>query len=81
MLQPYMPDTSHTIQQQLQAPSECNVLLTQFIPYLGEGHIIGEVMRTHFHGNCVLIYTIDVGSTVSRVCGSEAYEYEQYVLI
>lgn len=43
MLQPYMPDTSRAIQQQLNAPAECNVLVEQFVPFLGEGHKIGTV--------------------------------------
>jgi methionyl-tRNA synthetase len=42
LLQPYMPAVSQEIQSQLKAPSDCNVILEQFVPYLNEGHVIGE---------------------------------------
>lgn len=42
MLQPYMPETSKTIQEQLQAPAECNVISEMFVCYLPEGHKISK---------------------------------------
>ncbi|XP_043939547.1 methionine--tRNA ligase, cytoplasmic [Protopterus annectens] len=43
MLQPYMPTVSATIQAQLQAPSECNILTDDFVCVLPAGHKIGLV--------------------------------------
>ncbi|XP_005986254.1 methionine--tRNA ligase, cytoplasmic [Latimeria chalumnae] len=43
MLQPYMPSVSATIQEQLQAPQDCNVLTNQFLCTLPAGHRIGMV--------------------------------------
>lgn len=42
MVQPYMPTISKTIQEQLNAPVECNVLMPQFVCYLPSGHKIGK---------------------------------------
>uniref|UniRef100_T1JAR2 Methionine--tRNA ligase, cytoplasmic n=1 Tax=Strigamia maritima TaxID=126957 RepID=T1JAR2_STRMM len=39
---PYMPKMSRTIQEQLAAPVECNVLLTSIVCYLPAGHKIGK---------------------------------------
>ncbi|XP_033624324.1 methionine--tRNA ligase, cytoplasmic-like isoform X2 [Asterias rubens] len=41
MLLPYMPVTSSTIQQQLNASSECNVITDKFVCCLETGHKIG----------------------------------------
>ncbi|XP_038078206.1 methionine--tRNA ligase, cytoplasmic-like [Patiria miniata] len=41
MLIPYMPVTSRTIQEQLNAPAECNVITENFVCYLVPGHKIG----------------------------------------
>ncbi|XP_072927339.1 methionine--tRNA ligase, cytoplasmic [Hemitrygon akajei] len=41
MIQPYMPSVSRTIQEQLQAPHDCNVLVDRFVCYLPTGHKIG----------------------------------------
>ncbi|XP_022109155.1 methionine--tRNA ligase, cytoplasmic-like isoform X2 [Acanthaster planci] len=41
MLLPYMPLTSRTIQEQLNAPPECNVITEKFVCYLETGHKIG----------------------------------------
>ncbi|KAK2171758.1 hypothetical protein NP493_1029g04013 [Ridgeia piscesae] len=43
MVQPYMPQVSATIQSQLNAPPECNVLTNSFLCYLPAGHHIGQV--------------------------------------
>ena len=43
MVQPYMPEISATIQSQLSAPPECNVLSDSFLCYLPAGHQIGQV--------------------------------------
>ena len=43
MLQPYMPETSATIQAQLQAPAECYVMCEDFVLTLEKGHRIGTV--------------------------------------
>ena len=43
MLQPYMPQVSETIRDQLQAPSECLVLSDKFVCLLKAGHSIGKV--------------------------------------
>lgn len=43
MLQPYMPAVSQQIQEQLQAPPECNVLVETFVPFLQPGHKIGQI--------------------------------------
>ena len=45
LVQPYMPLTSDTIQQQLQAPSSCNIIAEGFVPYLPAGHKIGKVIK------------------------------------
>ncbi|XP_071510373.1 methionine--tRNA ligase, cytoplasmic-like [Diadema antillarum] len=42
MLQPYMPDTSRIIQDQLRAPPEVNVLTEEFVCCLEKGHQIGK---------------------------------------
>ncbi|XP_019851279.1 PREDICTED: methionine--tRNA ligase, cytoplasmic-like isoform X2 [Amphimedon queenslandica] len=42
LLQPYMPSISKEIQNQLQAPSECNIIWDYFVPYLPTGHKIGQ---------------------------------------
>lgn len=42
MLQPFMPETSAIIQDQLQAPAECYVLTEDFVLYLTKGHKIGS---------------------------------------
>eukprot|EP00058_Branchiostoma_floridae_P022139 XP_002607629.1 hypothetical protein BRAFLDRAFT_123956 [Branchiostoma floridae] len=42
MVQPYMPATSNTIQQQLQAPAEVNILTDTFVCRLQAGHKIGK---------------------------------------
>ena len=42
MIQPYMPATSKTLQDQLKAPSSCNTLKPQFLCYLKPGHAIGS---------------------------------------
>ncbi|XP_030838762.1 methionine--tRNA ligase, cytoplasmic [Strongylocentrotus purpuratus] len=42
ILQPFMPETSATIQAQLQAPAECYVLVEEFVCYLDKGHKIGK---------------------------------------
>ena len=44
MLQPYMPATSATIQQQLQAPASVNVISGNFVAMLKPGHKIGKVI-------------------------------------
>ncbi|KAJ8036040.1 Methionine--tRNA ligase, cytoplasmic [Holothuria leucospilota] len=41
MLYPYLPDTSRIIQEQLNAPSDVNVLTGDFFCYLEAGHKIG----------------------------------------
>ncbi|XP_071825552.1 methionine--tRNA ligase, cytoplasmic-like [Apostichopus japonicus] len=41
MLHPYMPDTSKTIQEQLNASADVNVLTGDFVCYLEPGHKIG----------------------------------------
>ena len=43
LLQPYMPEVSKTIQEQLNAPQECNVVIEKFVSYLPTGHKIGQV--------------------------------------
>ena len=43
LLQPYMPKVSKTIQEQLNAPKECNVVIEKFVSYLPTGHKIGQV--------------------------------------
>ncbi|MGH0177953.1 UNVERIFIED_CONTAM: hypothetical protein FKN15_076325 [Acipenser sinensis] len=43
MLQPYMPSVSASIQEQLLAPSHCNVLTEEFVCILPSGHQIGVV--------------------------------------
>lgn len=42
MIQPYMPTISKTIQEQINAPLECNVLMPQFVCYLPCGHKVGK---------------------------------------
>ncbi|XP_066299671.1 methionine--tRNA ligase, cytoplasmic-like [Branchiostoma lanceolatum] len=42
MVQPYMPATSNTIQQQLQAPPGVNILTDTFVCQLPAGHKIGK---------------------------------------
>ncbi|XP_069119784.1 methionine--tRNA ligase, cytoplasmic-like [Argopecten irradians] len=42
LLQPYMPATSDTIQQQLNSPKEANVVHTEFLCHLSPGHKIGQ---------------------------------------
>lgn len=42
LLQPYMPQTSATIQEQLQAPTSINVITENFLPSLPVGHKIGK---------------------------------------
>ncbi|GFN93078.1 methionine--tRNA ligase, cytoplasmic-like, partial [Plakobranchus ocellatus] len=42
LLQPYMPETSATIQQQLQAPQNVNVITGNFLPTLPVGHRISK---------------------------------------
>ncbi|XP_019636662.1 PREDICTED: methionine--tRNA ligase, cytoplasmic-like [Branchiostoma belcheri] len=42
LVQPYMPATSSTIQQQLQAPPEVNILTDTFVCQLPAGHKIGK---------------------------------------
>ena len=42
MLQPYMPDVSQQIQEQLQAPPESNVMVEIFVPFIQHGHKIGK---------------------------------------
>ena len=43
LLQPYMPATSATIQQQLNAPADVNIITPAFICRLPSGHKIGKV--------------------------------------
>ena len=43
LLQSYMPEVSKTIQEQLNAPPECNVVIEKFVSYLPTGHKIGQV--------------------------------------
>ncbi|XP_041097683.1 methionine--tRNA ligase, cytoplasmic isoform X2 [Polyodon spathula] len=43
MLQPYMPSVSASIQEQLLAPAQCNVLADEFVCILPGGHKIGTV--------------------------------------
>ncbi len=43
MVQPYMPEVSETIQAQLKAPTQCNVVTDTFVCQLPTGHIIGLV--------------------------------------
>ncbi|XP_058869039.1 methionine--tRNA ligase, cytoplasmic-like isoform X1 [Acipenser ruthenus] len=43
MLQPYMPRVSASIQEQLLAPPQCNVLTEEFVCILPSGHQIGAV--------------------------------------
>ncbi|XP_077996837.1 methionine--tRNA ligase, cytoplasmic-like isoform X2 [Glandiceps talaboti] len=42
LLQPYMPSTSAIIQNQLQAPDECNVIIENIVCFLPPGHKIGK---------------------------------------
>ncbi|KAL5011022.1 hypothetical protein ScPMuIL_013327 [Solemya velum] len=42
LLQPFMPQTSETIQKQLNAPKDCNVIFKNFVCYLKPGHTIGK---------------------------------------
>ena len=42
MIQPYMPVVSAEVQDQLKAPSQCNVLINKFVCYLKPGHRIGN---------------------------------------
>ncbi|XP_077998096.1 methionine--tRNA ligase, cytoplasmic-like [Glandiceps talaboti] len=42
LVQPYMPSTSANIQQQLLAPSDCNIITEQFVCFLPPGHKIGK---------------------------------------
>lgn len=42
LLQPYMPEVSATIQQQLNAPESCNVIYEDFVCHLPTGHNIGK---------------------------------------
>uniref|UniRef100_UPI00358F6303 methionine--tRNA ligase, cytoplasmic n=1 Tax=Myxine glutinosa TaxID=7769 RepID=UPI00358F6303 len=44
LLAPFMPETSGTIQKQLQVPSTCNVLTDDFVCWLPPGHAIGQVV-------------------------------------
>ncbi len=48
LVQPYMPEVSKTIQGQLNAPQECNVIAESFVSFLPTGHKIGQVM-SKFH--------------------------------
>eukprot|EP00731_Ephydatia_muelleri_P032811 Em0024g355a len=41
VVQPYMPDISAQIQDQLKAPENCNFLQDVFVPYIQPGHTIG----------------------------------------
>jgi methionyl-tRNA synthetase len=41
MIQPYMPSVSATIQSQLNAPDDCNVLTNEFVCFLPAGHQMG----------------------------------------
>ena len=43
LLQPYMPQVSATIQQQLNAPENCNIVYEDFVCHLPTGHTIGKV--------------------------------------
>lgn len=43
LLQPYMPQTSHIIQSQLNTPAESNVIHNEFVCNLPPGHKIGKV--------------------------------------
>lgn len=43
LVQPYMPATSATIQRQLRAPRECNVLPDMFVCFLPPGHLVGNI--------------------------------------
>ncbi|XP_077996751.1 methionine--tRNA ligase, cytoplasmic-like isoform X1 [Glandiceps talaboti] len=42
LVQPYMPSTSANIQQQLLAPSDCNIITERFVCFLQPGHKIGQ---------------------------------------
>jgi len=43
LVQPYMPNISDVIQQQLLAPPDCNVINAGLVQYLPAGHKIGQV--------------------------------------
>ena len=43
LLQPYMPEVSATIQQQLNAPDTANIIYEDFVCHLPPGHTIGKV--------------------------------------
>ncbi|CAG2250962.1 MARS [Mytilus edulis] len=45
LLQPYMPETSQTIQTQLNTPPDSNVVYREFVCHLLPGHKIGKVVK------------------------------------